>query len=247
MYYRDKEALRMLEEKNRPDANQMVDLDLIKSIRQGKSEDAKERLVVKYVPMVKYIIRNYYASFLDFDDLLQEGLIGLLNAIEEYKPHEYDVKFSSFAYICIIRRVYNVIKQTTGNKHRLLNEAVSLQSSIGADENRTVFDVVPDLAYSIDPVFVVEEKTVSEALNEVLQNHLSILEYAVMIRLLRGYTCSEIEQEIGVGPKVIDNARTRVKTKLRKLLTEHGSLLSPHVPTNVRRREDLYLDVPISR
>ncbi len=237
----------MLEEKNRPDANQMVDLDLIKSIRQGKSEDAKERLVVKYVPMVKYIIRNYYASFLDFDDLLQEGLIGLLNAIEEYKPHEYDVKFSSFAYICIIRRVYNVIKQTTGNKHRLLNEAVSLQSSIGADENRTVFDVVPDLAYSIDPVFVVEEKTVSEALNEVLQNHLSILEYAVMIRLLRGYTCSEIEQEIGVGPKVIDNARTRVKTKLRKLLTEHGSLLSPHVPTNVRRREDLYLDVPISR
>ncbi|NLJ74667.1 MAG: sigma-70 family RNA polymerase sigma factor [Firmicutes bacterium] len=237
----------MLEEKNRPDANQMVDLDLIKSIRQGKSEDAKERLVVKYVPMVKYIIRNYYASFLDFDDLLQEGLIGLLNAIEEYKPHEYDVKFSSFAYICIIRRVYNVIKQTTGNKHRLLNEAVSLQSSIGADENRTVFDVVPDSAYSIDPVFVVEEKTVSEALNEVLQNHLSILEYAVMIRLLRGYTCSEIEQEIGVGPKVIDNARTRVKTKLRKLLTEHGSLLSPHVPTNVRRREDLYLDVPISR
>lgn len=237
----------MLEEKNRSDANQMVDLDLIKSIRQGKSEDAKERLVVKYVPMVKYIIRNYYASFLDFDDLLQEGLIGLLNAIEEYKPHEYDVKFSSFAYICIIRRVYNVIKQTTGNKHRLLNEAVSLQSSIGADENRTVFDVVPDLAYSIDPVFVVEEKTVSEALNEVLQNHLSILEYAVMIRLLRGYTCSEIEQEIGVGPKVIDNARTRVKTKLRKLLTEHGSLLSPHVPTNVRRREDLYLDVPISR
>lgn len=237
----------MLEEKNRSDANQMVDLDLIKSIRQGKSEDAKERLVVKYVPMVKYIIRNYYASFLDFDDLLQEGLIGLLNAIEEYKPHEYDVKFSSFAYICIIRRVYNVIKQTTGNKHRLLNEAVSLQSSIGADENRTVFDVVPDSAYSIDPVFVVEEKTVSEALNEVLQNHLSILEYAVMIRLLRGYTCSEIEQEIGVGPKVIDNARTRVKTKLRKLLTEHGSLLSPHVPTNVRRREDLYLDVPISR
>lgn len=236
----------MSEERNRPDANQMVDLDLIQKIRQGES-DAKERLVVKYIPMVKYIIRNYYASFLDFDDLLQEGLIGLLNAIEEYKPLEYDVKFSSFAYICIIRRVYNVIKQTTGNKHRLLNEAVSLQSTIGLDENRTVFDVVPDVTYDIDPVLVVEEKTVSQALNEVLQNHLSILEYAVMIRLLGGYTCSEIEQEIGVGSKVIDNARTRVKTKLKRLLKEHGSLLSPQVPTNVRRREDLYLDVPIGR
>ena len=236
----------MSEERNRSDANQMVDLDLIQRIRQGEC-DAKERLVVKYIPMVKYIIRNYYASFLDFDDLLQEGLIGLLNAIDEYKPFDYDVKFSSFAYICIIRRVYNVIKQTTGNKHRLLNEAISLQSTIGLDENRTVFDVVPDLTYDIDPVLVVEERTVSQALNEVLQNHLSILEYAVMIRLLRGYTCSEIEKEIGVGSKVIDNARTRVKTKLKRLLKEHGSLLSPQVPTDVRRREDLYLDVPIGR
>ena len=59
-------------------------------------------MVRKYIPMVKYIIRNYYASFLDFEDRA-EGLIGLLSAIDEYKPDEYDVKFSSFAYLCIIR------------------------------------------------------------------------------------------------------------------------------------------------
>ena len=224
--------------------NQTIDLELITSLRSG-DEEARDSLVVKYIPMVKYIIRNYYSTFLDFEDLLQEGLIGLLSAIEEYKPDEYDVKFSSFAYICIIRRVYNVIKMTTGNKHRLLNEATSLQTPIGSDQSRSILDFVAAAIPAFDPEAVYEDKFISEVVATVLRNHLSILEYAVIIRFLKGYSAREIEEEMGVGLKVIDNARTRVKSKLRKLLDEYGSLLSPQVPTNVRKREDLYLDLPL--
>ncbi|HHT41986.1 MAG TPA: sigma-70 family RNA polymerase sigma factor [Firmicutes bacterium] len=226
--------------------NQAIDLELIQRVRAGE-EGARDALVRKYIPMVKYIIRNYYASFLDFEDLVQEGLIGLLSAIDEYKPDEYDVKFSSFAYLCIIRRVYNVIKQSTGNKHRLLNEAASLQTPVGCDDNRIIMDFVAAQINQFDPEKVLEDKYITEVIREVLRNHLSLLEYAVIIRLLRGYSAREIEEEIGVGLKVIDNARTRVRAKLKKLLDEHGSLLSPEVPTNVRRREDLYLNLPLSR
>ncbi|HHT68903.1 MAG TPA: sigma-70 family RNA polymerase sigma factor [Firmicutes bacterium] len=226
--------------------NQTIDLGLIDQLRAG-DEEARDKLIVKYIPMVKYIIRNYYSSFLDFEDLLQEGLIGLLSAIDEYRPDEYDVKFSSFAYICIIRRVYNVIKLTTGNKHRLLNEATSLQSPIGSDESRSMLDLVAAGVPEFDPEEVFEEKYITEVIGTVLRNHLSLLEYAVIIRLLKGYSAREIEEEMGVGLKVIDNARTRVKSKIKRLLDEHGSLLSPHVPTNVRKREDLYLNLPGSR
>lgn len=224
--------------------NQTIDLDLIQKLRRG-NEEARENLVRKYIPMVKYIVRNYYSSFLDFEDLLQEGLIGLLSAIEEYKPNQYDVKFSSFAYICIIRRVYNVIKQTTGNKHRLLNEAASLQTPVGRNENRAFIDLVASGTLQFDPETVLEDRYVSDVIGEVLRNHLSLLEYAVITRILKGYSAREIEEEMGVGLKVIDNARTRVKSKLRRLLDEHGSLLSPEVPTNVRKREDLYISVPV--
>jgi len=185
--------------------NQTLDLNLIKRFREGDQE-ARDNLVVKYVPMVKYIIRNYYAAFLDFEDLLQEGLIGLLSAMEEYKPDEYDVKFSSFAYICIIRRIYNVIKQTTGNKHRLLNEATSLQTPIGSDESRSIMDLVAAELAQSNPEEMVEEKYVAEVIGRVLRNHLSMLEYAVIIRLLKGYSAREIEEEMHIGLKVIDNA-----------------------------------------
>lgn len=220
--------------------NQELDLQLIKAIRQG-DESTKEELVLKYIPMVKHIVRNYYANYMDFDDLMQEGIIGLLNAIAEYKPEEYNVKFSSFAYICIIRKIYNVIKHSNGNKHRALNEAVSLYNYVSADESRTKLDLITNEDETLDPVYLIENKTTNQLLNQVLINHLSYLEYSVIVMLLRGYTCAEIEKQFGIGAKAVDNARTRVKSKLRKLIEEYGSLLSPRVPVVVRKRKDLYL------
>lgn len=223
------------------DMNQERDLALLRRIRLDDPR-GKEEMVQKYLPMVKHIVRKHYASFLEFDDLMQEGFIGLLAAIQEYKP-EYHVKFSSFAYICIIRKVYNAIKQSNGNKHRLLNNAISLYSYVNCDETRTIMDLVSDEESASDPVDMIEAKMVQQKISELLSSHLSLLEYKVVTLLLDGYTCSEIEKKIGVKAKVVDNARTRAKLKLRKLLKTYGSLLSPSVPTKVRRRKDLYLNL----
>ena len=223
-------------------ANQERDLGLIHGIRQGDVE-AREELVRKYIPMVKHIVGNHYASSLEFEDLLQEGLIGLLSAIDEYRP-EKQVKFSSFAYLCIIRKIYNVIKQTNGNKHRALNEAVSLHTFVNCEQTQTMLDFMEASDTFADPLGVIEEKMTKQILDAVLEDHLSVLEYTVISLVLRGYSCSEIESTIGVNSKAVDNARTRVKLKLRRILAEHGSLLSPKLPSKIRRREDLYMQIP---
>jgi len=224
--------------------NQQRDLALLARIRAGDGA-AKEELVEKYIPMVKHIVRHHYASFLEFDDLMQEGLIGLLGAIEEYKPHQYDIKFSSFAYLCILRKVYNAIKQTNSNKHKALNDAISLYSYLSADDSRTVLERCDDASQQ-DPLESVAEKLTSQYLWRLLRSHLSLLEYTVFRLLLQGYTVSEIERLIGVSPKVVDNARTRVRLKLRRLVEQYGSLLDPRVPAAGRRRKDLYARLNVS-
>ena len=181
--------------------NQSVDLQLINKIRSGDAR-AKEELVRKYLPMIKHIVRNHYASFLDYDDLIQEGMIGLLSAIDEYRPEEFDVKFSSFAYICIIRKIYNVLKHTNGNKHRALNNAISLYTFVNADETRTIMD---HIASGRSPEELVEEQILAQRLEEVLKNHLSILEYTVLIFLVMVIRPKK-SKELGVSSKVIDNA-----------------------------------------
>lgn len=225
------------------DDNQKRDLHLIERARHG-DRTAQEELVRKYTPLVRHIVRNYYARFLEFDDLMQEGMIGLLHAIREYDGERFDVKFSSFAYICVIRKVYNVIKHTNGTKHRMLNDAVSLFNFVNLDETRIVLDVVASEDAEVDPEQVVEQQYVSARVEQVLRTHLSVLEYRVIRMLLAGYTYSDIEHELGVSPKVIDNARTRVRLKLKRILQKYGSLLSPKVPQKTRQRKDLYYRFP---
>lgn len=226
--------------------NQNRDLSLICQARLGDAM-AQEELVKKYTPMVRYIARNYYAHCLEQEDLVQEGMIGLLQAIKEYNWERFQIKFSSFAYICILRKIYNILKQNNGNKHRALNEAVSLFNYVNMEETRRVVDILESGDSDVNPEEVVEKKFVRQRVTKVLKNHLSLLEYTVITFLLQGYSYMEIEQELGVNAKVIDNARTRVRLKLKKILQQYGSLLNPSVPQKRRRREDLYYQLDPAR
>lgn len=63
---------------------------------QGKS---REELVVEYAPLVKQIANRLAArlpSSLERDDLVQAGMIGLLDAIEKYDPHR-ETQFRTYA------------------------------------------------------------------------------------------------------------------------------------------------------
>jgi RNA polymerase sporulation-specific sigma factor len=220
------------------DANQEQDMELIRRVRDN-DEAAREELISKYTPMVKCLVRSSYGKLLDHEDLTQEGLIGLLGAIEEYDGENHDIKFSSFAYLCIIRKIYNCIRQSRNSKNRTLNEAISLHTYVDRDETRTIMDLISD--DSDDPEECVQGIWIHQAIERLLRNHLSILEYEVVTRMINGYSASEIEKEIGVSTKSIDNARTRAKFKLGRILTRYGSLLSPRVPQKVRKRKDLYL------
>lgn len=220
--------------------NQQQDMELLRRCRKGEPE-AKEELIRKYTPMVRYIAGNYYVRSLDLDDILQEGLIGLLGAIDEYNGVQHEVKFSSFAYLCIARKIFNLIRQSNNSKNRVLRRAVSLQAYTDGEHNRTFMDLVA--TDRLDPGRLVEERWAREIIAEVLRNHLSVLEYTVVAMILRGYSPSEIHEETGIDTKSVDNARTRVRFKLRRLLDRYGSLLAPDVPRQVRRREDLYMNI----
>lgn len=221
-------------------ANQQVDLHLIGEIRSG-NEQAKETLIAKYTQMVRHIVRKHNSSVLDFDDLVQEGLIGLLGAIGEYRPDRFDVKFSSFAYLCIQRKVSNAVKQCVGNKHKALNQALSLHAYVNGEETRMRMDCIPTEETRTDPALLIENRMLDDRIRGLLRDHLSMLEYVVTILLAEGYTARDIEREFGLSPKRVDNARTRVKAKLRRLIHVFGTLDHPSIPKTRRRRHDLAL------
>jgi RNA polymerase sporulation-specific sigma factor len=224
--------------------NQQQDLILLERVRNVRDEAAREELVKKYLPMVRYIVKNHYTHRIDFEDCLQEGSISLLRAIVEYDPAHYPIKFSTFAYICILRRIYNVIKQTYTKKAAFSSRAISIYTFLNDDESRTLLQTIP--APEDEPFFRIECDWVQERLDLVLQAYLSPVEYQVIILILSGYKLTEIENTLDLPFKVIDNARTRARSKLKKVLARYGSLVSPVIPMKPRKRKDLNIRLEVS-
>jgi RNA polymerase sigma factor for flagellar operon FliA len=73
--------------------------DLWRRYKEENDQPARERLVVAYSPMVKFVAGRLGAglpSHVDDADLISYGLLGLIGAIERFEP-ERGIKFETFA------------------------------------------------------------------------------------------------------------------------------------------------------
>ncbi len=77
-----------------------VDLrDLWRRFKESGDERARERLVLAYSPLVKYVsgrMASGLPAHVEESDLISYGLIGLINAIERFDP-EREIKFETYA------------------------------------------------------------------------------------------------------------------------------------------------------
>ena len=67
-------------------------------------------LVSRYLRLVQKLAYQY-RGILDFEDLVQEGCIGLLNAIGGFDPAR-DVHFRSYAAVCIRNRMFRAMRDS---------------------------------------------------------------------------------------------------------------------------------------
>lgn len=197
-------------------SNQDIDLSLLHRIRSGDKR-AFDELAIKYNPMIRRILRKFYFGYEEIEDLIQEGMIGLIGAVREYDETRFQVKFSSFAYMCILRKLCNVIKGMN-NKKNLHWQFLSLKS---------LRDFLID--YQSDPVDRLENIAMDDQLFFVLKKHLSVLEFRVILFMLNGYSLNEIAIKMGIQVKSVDNARTRAKLKIKNMVLKYGSLFNPQL------------------
>ena len=70
-----------------------------------------DKLIEKHTGLVKYVAKRYLNNGLDFEDLCQEGYIGLLTANSKYIENN-KCKFSTYAYQWIKQSIIRAIENT---------------------------------------------------------------------------------------------------------------------------------------
>jgi RNA polymerase sigma-B factor len=66
------------------------------ALRGGDQSALRDHLVMAHAPLVEHCARGFLASGEPLDDLIQEGYVGLIKAVDRYDP-EKGIKFSTYS------------------------------------------------------------------------------------------------------------------------------------------------------
>ena len=96
------------------DYSPISDLELLVLSRQ--SHDAMRELITRHSRLVRICARPLFLAGGDNEDLVQEGMIGLLDAVRSFDP-ERGASFEAYATLCIRRRLISAVRAASAQKH----------------------------------------------------------------------------------------------------------------------------------
>lgn len=169
----------------------------LQAARRGSEADIAA-IIARFMPAIQRYARRAAGPGLDFDDAVQEGIIGLFFAIQNYSEVRR-ASFSTYALVCIQNAISTAKKTASRKKHAPLNYSVPLpdeQSVPGPEEQ------------------AIASEQVSQTL-ERARTLLSPLEKSVLLYYLNGLSHSEIALKTGKSIKAVENALARLRRKLR--------------------------------
>lgn len=194
----------------------MTDEQLIRLLRSG-DRAIIDYLMEKYKGMVRKEAKAMYLLGGESDDLIQEGMIGLFKAVQDYDV-EQESSFYSFAKLCVTRQLYSAIEAAKRKKHIPLNSYVSLYE--GEDEENTNLLDTIEAGKESNPEQAFLSKENAQRLEKELGENLSDLERRVLYLHLLGTDYRTIAELLDKSPKTVDNAIQRIKAKTEKIISK---------------------------
>lgn len=178
---------------------------------------AEERLVMRYNRLVRICARPYFLAGGDSEDLIQEGMVGLLKAIREYNP-DREASFRTYAEICIKSRLISAVKAASRDKHSPLNHYISFETPL-FDGSPPPYAYSADRRYLESPEDTLISRERYQERMDVLKGQLSGFEASILALYLSGLSYAEIAAGVNRSPKSVDNAVQRIRRKLAQHLS----------------------------
>ncbi len=177
-----------------------TDEELVELSKNGDKR-ATEELLLRHFGLVRGIARGFFLVGGETEDLIQEGMIGLYNAIADYKGA--GKSFKNFAYICVSRRMIDAVKASARRKNSPLNEGVAMLAE----------DEWADSALSPEELLILSDDR--REFRQKMSGVLSDFEFKVTTMYMDGMSYAEICEATGRSEKSVDNAIQRSKKKLQ--------------------------------
>jgi len=171
----------------------------------------------KYSGLVRAKLKSYFLQGAEKEDLMQVGMLGLWEAIMDFREDK-DVSFRCFAQMCVQRELITAIKAATRQRQIPLNTSLSLDANVYPDSpEKSLSDVLP-CPRNKNPEEVWTDAEAASYLKRSIRQRLSNFEWRVFKAYLEGMSYNEVASRLGCKVKSIDNALTRIRRKLSRVV-----------------------------
>lgn len=188
--------------------------------KQG-DEQARQTLIESYLLLVTKIAQQYRRPSTELLDLIQEGNIGLIDAVDRFDP-EMGVRFSTFA----TWRIRKAIQNFLGTEQNLasIDAPILDEDGMVVERSDTLVDEETILGSpTCAPIdTTIEEQVAIEQIEQIYQHEhkLTLLQQKVITMLYgmdgqRPKSINEVAKVLGISrqrtQRIVDNAMRRLK------------------------------------
>lgn len=179
---------------------------------------AREKLILHNLRLVAHIVRKYYGSAENSEDLVSIGTVGLIKAIDSYK-YKGVVKFATYAGKCIQNEIlmnFRARKKTQGE--------VSINETIDTDKDGnplTYLDIIKvddTIAEDIDKkdkikkaMYCIEQRLTPR------ERHILIKRYGLYNT--KAFTQREVSEKLGISRSYVSRIEKSALEKIREYLS----------------------------
>jgi len=148
---------------------------LWREYRARRDEGLRDRLILTYAPLVKYVagrLGSGLPAHVDDEDLVSYGLLGLIGAIERYEP-DRDVKFETYAIARIRGAIIDELRALDWVPRSVRSRARDIERAIGELEAK--FGRVPSDEEIAGKLGITKEE-LDESLSEIGRSSIAALD-----------------------------------------------------------------------
>lgn len=190
--------------------------DLIKRMESG-DDTAKNKLIEHNLRLVAHVIKKYYNTSADHDDLISIGTIGLIKAVSTFKSDK-NIRLATYAARCIENEVLMYFRATKKSAQDL-----HFGDPIDSDKDGNSLTLVDVIADDVNVADEIDKKVKLERLKVLLETRLDDREKEIIklrygIGGVKELTQKEIAEKLGISRSYVSRIETSALKRLRKLL-----------------------------
>ena len=199
-----------------PQLSPQEELTLATRARQGDSE-AREQLIHAHLPLVVRVAKIYMPPCDEIMDLIQEGNIGLIYAVDKFDPTR-GTKFSTYAFYWINKHIQRFLNHepdalvsldtelTDSSEHLLLSDTIADSPTILGSQT----------IQHIDAKMEYEElqRQIHKMLSTLSAREQEVIRLLYGMGLRRSYTVSEVAKMLRISKVRVCQLRDRALTRM---------------------------------